>query len=146
MYSENTDPNAKKTITNHRVIFTEISNLSVLITVLYFIFTGRYWANISDTVLTGTFRQWSEGSLNVNVYKPGDTIPHIWGEATAVNFAAGTWMVEYGRGFIPSTMGFALADTLFSTQDFLTMFYAFRIYIKAMVQEAGFYISSISSR
>ena len=55
-------------------------------------------------------------------------------------------MVEYGRGFIPSTMGFALADTLFSTQDFLTMFYTFRIYIKAMMQEAGFYISSISTR
>ena len=41
-------------------------------------------------------------------------------------------MVEYGRGFIPSTLGFALADTVFSTQDFLTMYYTFRIYTKAL--------------
>ena len=71
----------------------------------------------------------------------GDTILHAWGEATAVNFAAGTWMVEYGRGFIPSTMVFALADTLFSTTDFMTMFYTFRIYTKAMLLEADVYIS-----
>ena len=32
---------------------------------------GRYWANISDIVLTGEFRQWKEGTLTVNVYKPG---------------------------------------------------------------------------
>ena len=24
---------------------------------------GRYWANISDTLLTGSFRQWKEGEL-----------------------------------------------------------------------------------
>ena len=66
---------------------------------------------------------------------------HVWGEATAVNFAEGTWMVEYGRGFIPSTMGFALADTFFSTHDFLTMFYTFRIYFKSMAQEIALLIS-----
>ena len=62
----------------------------------------------------------------------GDTIHHAWGETTSVYFAGGTWMVEYGRGFIPSTLGFALADTVFSTQDFLTMYYTFRIYTKAL--------------
>ena len=65
---------------------------------------------------------------------------HVWGEATSVNFAAGTWMLEYGRGFIPSTMGFALADTIFSTQDVLTLYYTFRIYIKAMALEASHYV------
>ena len=59
----------------------------------------------------------------------------MWGEATAVHFKAGTWMVEYGRGFIPSTLGFALADTIFSTQDFLTMYYIFRVYAKALFLE-----------
>ena len=71
----------------------------------------------------------------------GDSVLHEWGEATGVNFKAGTWMVEYGRGFIPSTLGFALADTLFSTQDFVTMFYIFRAYGKAMVLEAGHYVT-----
>ncbi|XP_064642652.1 sigma non-opioid intracellular receptor 1-like [Lineus longissimus] len=97
--------------------------------------SGRYWANISDTVLTGEFRQWKEGEIKSTVHKPGDTIVHVWGEATAVQFSAGTWFFEYGRGFIPSTMGFALADTLFSTQDFVTMYYTFRIYTKGILQE-----------
>lgn len=67
----------------------------------------------------------------------GDTIVHSVGEATSVQWSTGTWMVEYGRGFIPSTLGFALADTLFSTQDFLTMFYTVRVYVKGMMLEAG---------
>lgn len=67
----------------------------------------------------------------------GDTIVHSVGEATSVQWTAGTWMVEYGRGFIPSTLGFGLADTLFSTQDFLTMFYTLRVYVKGLMLEAG---------
>ena len=35
------------------------------------IITGRYWANISDTIVEGTFRQWKEGSLDSIVYLPG---------------------------------------------------------------------------
>lgn len=69
--------------------------------------------------------------------RTGDTIVHEVGEATSVQWSAGTWMVEYGRGFIPSTLGFALSDTLFSTQDFLTMFYTFRVYVKGLLLEAG---------
>lgn len=77
-------------------------------------------------------------SLTPRSFLPtGDTIVHGVGEATSVQWSAGTWMVEYGRGFIPSTLGFALADTLFSTQDFLTMFYTVRVYIKGMLLEAG---------
>ncbi|RXN30585.1 katanin p60 ATPase-containing subunit A-like 2 isoform X3 [Labeo rohita] len=85
--------------------------------------SGRYWAEISDTIISGTFRQWKEGTTKSETYYPGDTIVHEVGEATSVQWSAGTWMVEYGRGFIPSTLGFALADTVFSTQDFLTLFY-----------------------
>ena len=33
--------------------------------------SGRYWANISDTVLTGEFRQWSEGEMYASVHLPG---------------------------------------------------------------------------
>lgn len=62
---------------------------------------------------------------------------HAVGEATSVQWSAGTWMVEYGRGFIPSTLGFALADTFFSTQDFLTMYYTFNAYMKGLLLEAG---------
>ena len=60
---------------------------------------------------------------------------HLVGEATAVQWSGGTWMVEYGRGFVPSTLGFALSDTLFSTQDFYTLYRIVRIYVIAIVQE-----------
>lgn len=72
----------------------------------------------------------------------GDTIVHQAGEATSVQWSAGTWMVEYGRGFIPSTLAFALADTLFSTQDFVTLFYTLRAYAKGLLLEANAFFST----
>ncbi|KAK1800559.1 hypothetical protein P4O66_005779 [Electrophorus voltai] len=103
--------------------------------------SGRYWAEISDTIISGTFRQWKEGTTKSETYYPGDTIVHTVGEATSVQWSAGTWMVEYGRGFIPSTLGFALADTVFSTQDFITLYYTVCVYIKGMLLEANTFLT-----
>ncbi|KAL8620083.1 Sigma non-opioid intracellular receptor 1 [Nucella lapillus] len=105
--------------------------------------SGRYWVNISDTILMGTFHQWKEGALERKTYAPGDTVFHAWGDATAVSWEAETWMVEYGRGFIPSTLGFALADNIFSTTDFLTLIYILNVYAKALLQESAFFIADI---
>lgn len=103
--------------------------------------SGRYWAEISDTIISGTFTQWKEGTTKSEVYYPGDFIVREAGEATAVHWSAGTWMVEYGRGFIPSTLGFALADTIFCTQDYFTLFYTVRVYIKSLLLEASTYLT-----
>ena len=51
------------------------------------------------------------------------------GEACGIQWTSGTWTVEYGCGFIPSTLGFSLADSIFSTMDFGKM------YTKSLVQE-----------
>ena len=84
----------------------------------------------------------------VLMHLPGATVLHAWGEVTAVNFKADTWMVEYGRGFIPSTLGFALADTFFSTQDFVTLYYILRVYAKALAQYsvsmAYYYVATLT--
>ncbi|NXW10824.1 SGMR1 protein, partial [Fregetta grallaria] len=88
--------------------------------------SGQYWADISDTIISGTFWQWKEGTTRNEIY--WDTIVHQAGEAMSVQWSAGTWMVEYSQGFIPSTLAFALTDTLFSAQDFVTLFYTLRIY------------------
>ena len=69
------------------------------------------------------------------VYHKGDTVLHAIGEVAAVQWHADTWMVEYGRGFIPSTLGFALSDTVFSTQDFYLLYKIIRTYTVALVQE-----------
>ena len=102
--------------------------------------SGRYWANISDTILTGSYRQWTEGRFASRVYSPGETVYHTWGDITAMHWTSGTWMVEYGRGFIPSTLGFALADSVFSTTDFIQIFKLVRMYARALVQETLFQV------
>ena len=33
--------------------------------------SGRYWANISDTLLVGEFHQWKNGELAAAVHKSG---------------------------------------------------------------------------
>ena len=96
---------------------------------------GRYWANITDTLISGEYLQWKENTTRVISYKPGETVYHnIW-EATSMHWKAPFWAVEYGRGFIPSTLGFALSDTLYSTQDFYIMYRTFRIYAIALLNE-----------
>ncbi|XP_072216413.1 sigma non-opioid intracellular receptor 1 [Excalfactoria chinensis] len=105
--------------------------------------SGRYWAEIYDTIISGTFRQWKEGTTRSEIYYPGDTIMHQTGEATSVQWSAGTWMVEYGRGFVPSMLAFALADTFFSTQDFITLFYTLRAYTKGLLLEANAFFSTL---
>ena len=72
---------------------------------------------------------------------PGALVFHDWGTVAGTHFKAGTWAVEYGRGFIPSTIGSAVAGTLFSTLDYVTLFYMMRIYTKALLMEAGYYMT-----
>ncbi len=97
---------------------------------------GRFWAtNISDTIISGKCTRWQEGTTRARVYETGETVYHGTGEATGMYWTAPFWAVEYGRGFIPSMMGFALSDTLFSTQDFYGMYRTLRVYTIALVQE-----------
>ena len=96
---------------------------------------GRYWANISDTVISGKFVQWPEGTTRAKVFGPGDTVLHNVGESAAVQWTAPFWAVEYGHGFIPSAIGFALADSIFSTQDIYVIYRTFRIYVISLVRE-----------
>ena len=96
---------------------------------------GRYWANISDTIISGKFYQWKEGTTRSDLYVTGDTVYHGVGETAGMKWEAPFWAVEYGRGFIPSTLGFALSDHLFSTQDFVIVYRTIRIYIIALFNE-----------
>ena len=60
---------------------------------------------------------------------------HGSGKVCGVQYSAGTWTVEYGRGFIPSTLGFALADSVFSTMDFVQIFRICKMFTRSLVQE-----------
>jgi hypothetical protein len=90
--------------------------------------SGRYWIDIYDTLIRGTFQQWSEGTTYYVTYSPGDTIYHPRLSATAVRWKEDTWMLEYAHGPILSSFLFALSDSLFSTLDWLTIYKSMRVY------------------
>lgn len=99
--------------------------------------SGRYFLNISDTLLSGKFLRWKEGEFHSENFTAGDTVYHLPGEASGVHWTAGTYMVEYGRGFLMSSLPTAFADAIFSTHDFLSMFQILLAFIKANVLECN---------
>ena len=96
--------------------------------------SGRYLARIEDTILTGKFIQWEEGKVIPNIHYPGKTVIHEKYEATGVAWEGGTWMVERGVGLIPTTLPFALGDTLLSAQDFYACYRMFAVYAKLVTK------------
>ena len=83
--------------------------------------------------MRSTFTQWSEGTLHSVEYPVGTTIPHGKWEATCVSWGADTWMAEYARGAIATTMPFAFADSAFSTLDYISIGKAVVIYARMVV-------------
>jgi hypothetical protein len=83
--------------------------------------SGRYWANITDTLISGRFVQWEEGAVHPIVHTEGVTVPHPAWTVTGVHWEGGTWMLEHAKGFIPSATAFAFSDGVFSSQDFWSL-------------------------
>ena len=98
--------------------------------------SGRYYATIEDTILTGRFAQWSEGDVEAVVHGPGATVVHERFAATGVEWDAGTWMLEHGIGAIPSTLPFALGDVLLSAQDFYAAWRMIVVYARLIIDSA----------
>lgn len=72
--------------------------------------SGRYWIDIYDTLIRGTFQQWSEGTTYYVTYSPGDTIYHPRLSATAVRWKVsicytrkilGCWNMHMDLFFLP---------------------------------------------
>lgn len=105
--------------------------------------SGRFWGNISHTLLVGELRVWKEGEFTAVAYKPGSFVYHEWGSVAGAQFRAGTWTVEYTRGFVPSTLLFPLGDAFFSTLDFITVFRMMHLYMRALLFEAGYYVTHV---
>src|SRR5262249_36936869 len=80
-------------------------------------FSGRFWAEDHFMILEG--EQWSyrEGSLEKEVYRPGDrnVLPRY--AAKGYRMPDRCFALEYARGWIPAMLPFGLADSLSSTLD-----------------------------
>ena len=99
--------------------------------------TGRYWfAEDQIVVLDGEMWYFGQGDLRRQEYRPGDVFHLPRGRAKGYRIVNGGWVLEYARGAIPTMLPFGVADTLFSTLDFVTLFRTFRIYGRSVLRAA----------
>jgi hypothetical protein len=76
-------------------------------------FSGRYCLDIYDVMLSGEMKTYEEGSaLEPAVFRPGDMALLERGRVKGVSFSENCWMLEYGRGFIVSSLPYALVTSL----------------------------------
>lgn len=98
--------------------------------------TGRHFAEIYDFVIDGElwyFRE--ERPFERDIRKAGDRyyLGKFQSEGLCIKEQA--WVLEYARGRIPLMMPFGLADSLFSTLDFKTLFRTLWLYGKLVMKE-----------
>jgi C-8 sterol isomerase len=85
-------------------------------------------------LLDGEMWYYAAGQTEKTVYRPGDTIYLGKGEAKCYRIVDHAWILEYARGPIPTMLPFGLADSLFSTLDYKTVFRTFRIYGRHVIR------------
>ena len=83
--------------------------------------TGRFLADDYFTMFHGDQWAFRAGSLEREVYKPGDQHHLPRGVSKQYRCADACWALEYARGNILSMLPFGLLDTLFSTLDVVTL-------------------------
>lgn len=99
-------------------------------------YSGRYWMNVYDVVLTGEMWTYTEEDfLERKVSRPGDMALLRRGQSKGFKLAEDTWLLEYGRGFIPASLPFALSDALISCLDWRTVLKTFWVYGKLVLRE-----------
>ena len=97
--------------------------------------SGRYhFAEDYHVLLDGEMWYFGEGDLQRQVYHPGASVHLPKGESKGFRIIGRAWILEYARGAIPTMLPFGVADTLFSTLDFITLFRTFRIYTKHVLR------------
>ncbi|HEU5195476.1 MAG TPA: isomerase [Methylomirabilota bacterium] len=76
-------------------------------------FSGRYRLEIHDFMLAGEMWTYTESDFaERRVYRAGDAAVLARREAKGVRILEGAWMLEYGRGPVPSALPFALSGAI----------------------------------
>lgn len=73
--------------------------------------------------------QWAfeAGSLEKEVFRPGDMHLMSSGVAKQYRMPDECWALEYARGNIVSMLPFGLGDTMSSTMDFVTLYRTLKV-------------------
>jgi C-8 sterol isomerase len=98
--------------------------------------SGRYRLEIHDFVLKGEMWTYTEEAfLERTVTRPGECGLLKRRQVKGFRLLEGTWMLEYGRGFIPSALPLSLGDAVFSCMDWWTVGKTFWLYGKQVVKQ-----------
>jgi len=99
-------------------------------------FSGRYLMDVYDFMLSGELATYTPDSFRAPAtYRAGDLAFLKRWQVKCFTLTPGSWMLEYGRGFIPASLPFALGDALFSCVDPITIGKTLWIYAKLVVKE-----------
>ena len=99
-------------------------------------FSGRYQMDIHDFVMTGEMWTYTDDHCGERVVtRPGEHAVLPRGRVKGWRIAEGTWMLEYGRGFLPSALPLALADVVVSALDWRLVVDTLRIYGRHALRE-----------
>jgi C-8 sterol isomerase len=92
-------------------------------------FSGRYKIEIYDWVLNGEMWTYTEDRIAEKVVTRIGERAHLRADQVKGWRAPdGLWLLEYGRGPIPTALPLALADAMFSAMDWYTIWKTLRIY------------------
>lgn len=102
--------------------------------------TGFHWVNQSCSVLLGSVERSMEGQLTKEDFGPGDYIRGPMLQTSHVALSDDTWLLCYGRGFLPVSLPFWTLENLFISTDIPSvgrlLFFAFR----STTREAGLWV------
>ena len=100
--------------------------------------SGRHRADLWDWVLHGELSTYFEQDLEATWYRPGECARLKRGEANSSKVPdGGCWLIEYGRGQIPTQLPFALLDAFTSTMDTRGIAETFKVYTACVLREAA---------
>ena len=92
-------------------------------------FSGRYRIGIHDFILSGECWTYTDDNVGKRVItRPGERVYLAPERVKGFRVTEETWMLEYGRGPIPTALPFALADAVFSMLDTETIFRTLWVY------------------
>jgi len=98
--------------------------------------SGRHRADLYDIVIHGDLQTFKPDQFQPTTWKPGEMSHLTKGATNGSHLGKECWLLEYGRGNIPSLFPFALGDTVFSTQDLTDLRKMMRCSTKMIWSEA----------
>ena len=99
-------------------------------------YSGRYRIDIHDFVLSGEMWTYTEARFRERtITRPGERAFLPRRQVKGFRVREDTWMLEYGRGPIPTALPVSLGDAVFSALDWRTVCKTFWVYGRLVFRE-----------